>query len=144
MTQDLESYHIFEASRRFFTFIDELSTWYVRRSRDRFKNEGQDKEDAAAVLRRVLSKLVKLMAPFAPFVSESVYQKLGGGKESVHLEDWPEVQQEFINKPVLKEMDEVRKIVESVHSLLAQSKIKIRQQLRELRIKAENIDKNED
>jgi isoleucyl-tRNA synthetase len=89
-TKWLDSYRVLEPARAVGDFITDLSQWYVRRSRDRFKGDDKaDKAVAIATLRRVLLKLSKLMAPFAPFLAEKLYRDLGGEKESVHLEDWP-------------------------------------------------------
>ncbi len=83
-TRNLERYAVTEAAREIGEFITDLSTWYVRRSRDRMKTG-----DGVAVLHEVLVTLSKLMAPFTPFFAEALYQDLNGEKKSVHLEDWP-------------------------------------------------------
>src|SRR3989339_1076890 len=129
MNRDLDCYHVFEASRRLIDFINELSTWYVRRSRERLKGEGEDKENCAATLRFVLENLVKLLAPFMPFVSERFYARLDGKEESVHLDDWPLAQEEKINWEILKEMELARKIVELGLSARAEKTLKVRQPL---------------
>jgi isoleucyl-tRNA synthetase len=78
-TENLEKYNLPGASRPISVFIDDLSTWYVRRSRDRFKGEDEKNKRAVFVtLKLVLSKLVKVMAPFVPFVAEQVWQKITG------------------------------------------------------------------
>lgn len=71
-------------------FIDDMSTWYLRRSRDRFKTESDDARAAMTTLRHVLFELSKVMAPFTPFFAEHVYKTVGGSLESVHLDAWPE------------------------------------------------------
>jgi isoleucyl-tRNA synthetase len=140
VTNDLENYHVFEASKRLIDFINELSTWYVRRSRDRFKNEGEDKEMAVATLGEVIEKLLKVMAPFTPFIAEKIYRssefrvQSSNNEESIHLQDWPEVDKEMIDEKVLKEMELVRKVVEMGLALRAENGIKIRQPLLELGI----------
>ena len=92
VTEGLESYNTVRAGRPIKDFINEFSTWYVRRSRDRVKGDDEkDKQSALATMRCVLIELSKIMAPFTPFMSEELYKKLnseGEGKESVHLEEW--------------------------------------------------------
>ena len=130
VTEKMEEYKLAEASRPILDFITELSQWYVRRSRDRFKDENSaDKLQAVATLREVLMTLSKVMAPFTPFMSERLYQELGGELESVHLEMWPQVNEKLIDKKVLEEMETVRKVVEMGLSMRSESGIKVRQVL---------------
>jgi isoleucyl-tRNA synthetase len=111
--------------------VTELSQWYVRRSRDRFKGDNEtDKQAALATLHEVLLTLSKVMAPFTPFIAEKIYREMGGEKESVHLEDWPEINQKFENEEVLVEMAVARKIVEVGLAMRAEAGVKIRQPLR--------------
>ena len=88
VTEQAENYNLIKAARPLLGFVQELSTWYIRRSRDRFKTESEDKQQAVQTLNYVLFELSKLMAPFMPFLAEHVYKAVGGAKESVHLEDW--------------------------------------------------------
>lgn len=130
------SYNLPEATRPLLPFIDDASNWFVRRSRKRFwksDNDG-DKQDAYKTLHYVLVQLALVMAPFTPFLSEELYQKLTGG-ESVHLEDWPKAG--LINKVVVQDMERTRKIVEAGLGLRmfkddTQDSIKIRQPLQTL------------
>jgi isoleucyl-tRNA synthetase len=89
-TKSLDTYDLFKPTRTIREFIDDLSTWYLRRSRDRIKNG--DKE-AKQTLYHVLKTTAKIMAPFAPFFAEYVWQKLksDSDEESIHLSVWPEV-----------------------------------------------------
>ncbi len=89
-TEGYESYELDRAVRPLALFIDDLSAWYVRRSRDRFKEEGGDKRDALATMRHVLAELSKVMAPAMPFIAEEVYRAVReeSEPESVHLCDW--------------------------------------------------------
>ena len=102
VTQNMEAYKLVQASRPIVDFVTELSQWYVRRSRDRFKsasapaglrrdegNDIDDKQAAINTLHEVLFTLSKVMAPFTPFIAEKIYLALGGEMESVHLENWP-------------------------------------------------------
>ncbi|HOX97228.1 MAG TPA: isoleucine--tRNA ligase [bacterium] len=135
----LDEYELAAGGRVLLEFIDELSTWYVRRSRDRFKSEDvEDKNNALAVLRYVLLQLTKLMAPYAPFIAETIYLDLhtADAPESVHLCDWPSV--EFaVDATVLEKMNEVRVIVEAGLALRAARNVKIRQALGQATIKAD-------
>ncbi len=88
-TSGFESYELDKATRPLNDFIDDLSTWYVRRSRDRFKTDGVDKEQALATLRHVLLTAAQVMAPTMPFFADDLYRKMKGEGESVHLSIWP-------------------------------------------------------
>lgn len=130
VTDNLNSYNLVAASRPILDFITELSQWYVRRSRDRFKGEDEsDKAAALSTLREVLATLSKLMAPFMPFMAEKVWQIVGTSKSSVHLEKWPEVIKAETNTEVLEQMDLVRKIVELGLAARAEAGVKVRQAL---------------
>ncbi len=132
VTREMEVYNLSEASRPVAEFIDELSTWYVRRSRDRFKGADEaDKATALATLREVLLTLSKVMAPFTPFVAEKVYQEISGSTESVHLEMWPEPNEKLVNSTVLEQMEVVRNVVEMGLSLRSEAGVKVRQVLGE-------------
>ena len=117
-------------------FVDELSNWYVRRSRRRFwKSENDtDKISAYLTLYEVLRKLSVLLAPFTPFLSETLYQNLTKGifenaKESVHLEDYPMPDESLIDKRLIDDMETLLEIVSSGRNLRKESKIKVRQPL---------------
>ncbi len=134
--QDLEEYHVFEAARGIRDFANDFSTWYLRRSRDRFRSENkEDKENALATTHFVLLQLAKYMAPFTPFFAENLYLKLKSEKdpESVHLCSWPE--EGKIDEKIIKNMEEVRKVVSLALEKRMASGIKVRQPLNELRIK---------
>ena len=100
-TAALDAYDPQTAVREIDEFVSRLSNWYVRRSRRRFwKSEvDEDKISAFATLHECLTTLVKLMAPFVPFMAEEIYQNIGrnGGRESVHLEDWPNADESLID-----------------------------------------------
>jgi isoleucyl-tRNA synthetase len=129
VTEELEKYHPTEASRALAEFINELSTWYVRRSRDRLRN-GASTEP----LKDALTTVAKLLAPFTPFIAEGLYRELNGELESVHLCDWPEFKEKEIDAELLDDMEKVRKIVELGHSLRDDAQIKLRQPLAEFEI----------
>ncbi len=120
-------------------FINDLSLWYIRRSRRRFqkpRSQGEKKE-AIETLYYVIFNLIKLIAPIMPFWAEENYQKVRGKEmpESVHLLDWPCSDKKLINQELEKEMDEVRKIVALVLTERSWAGIKVRQPLSRLKIK---------
>ncbi|MEK7635125.1 MAG: class I tRNA ligase family protein [Patescibacteria group bacterium] len=140
ITESLELRRIDSATRPILGFIDDFSTWYIRRSRDRFKSEDvKDRNNALATTNFVLMELAKLIAPFMPFFAESIYLKLklGDGPESVHLCDWPTEKE--VDGDVLKNMEEVRKIVSLALEKRMTANIKVRQPLSELRIKNDEL-----
>ncbi len=135
-TQRLDEYDATGAARAIENFvIEDLSLWYIRRSRKRFQKPASKKEleEASATLNFVLSSLSKLAAPFIPFLSEEIYQELGE-KNSVHLEDWPKVNKKLIDNRLEKKMEVARKVVAAALAERAKARIKIRQPLNELRI----------
>lgn len=135
MTQEMEAYNLTQATRPLIEFVDQLSNWYVRRSRRRFwKSENDtDKEEAYQTLWTVLVQLSQLMAPFMPFLSDEIYQNLTG-EDSVHLSDWPEVKKDWIDPDLNQEIETARVIVNLGHAIRAKAKIKVRQPLSELRL----------
>ena len=129
ITRNMDAYNLPDAMAEILPFIEDASNWYVRRSRRRFwKSEDDgDKNDAYRTLHYVLLKLSLILAPFTPFLAEELYQKLGGGSESVHLLDWPT---EFgVDQLVLDEMEQVRSYVNEGLSLRAKAGLKVRQPL---------------
>jgi len=142
ITDAYNNYDLVEATRPLAGFINDLSTWYLRRSRGRFKGDDEkDKIDALRTLRYVLLELSKLMAPVMPFMAEHIYKELDGDKESVHLEDWPEVKKDLIDQRVLDYMEITRKIVELALAKRAEAGIKVRQPLRKLTINNQQLTK---
>jgi len=143
VTTAMENYKLDEATRPFADFADDLSTWWLRRSRDRIKNnELEIKNEALNTLRFVLIELSKLMAPFTPFVAEEIYQQLATSdwqlahKESVHLESWPrlDARSQKLAAEVLENMRMVRQVVSEALEARAKAGIRVRQPLKELRI----------
>ncbi|MCH8049268.1 isoleucine--tRNA ligase [Patescibacteria group bacterium] len=114
-TSAMGAYDLQAAARPLQSLVTDLSTWYVRRSRDRMKVEGEDRLEALATLRTVLEIFSKMLAPFMPFLAEIIYQDLKGGflgkkkRLSVHLEDWPDAGE--FDQEVLDEMGKARAIV---------------------------------
>ncbi len=129
-TDRLERYVITETVRELGNFITDLSTWYVRRIRDRVKSTDEADRNAAIVtLRETLQTLSKLMAPFTPFLAENVYGRSGGGLESVHLEEWPIADETLIKQEVLDEMGRTRSVVSRALERRAESGTNVRQVL---------------
>jgi isoleucyl-tRNA synthetase len=130
VTEELEKYQLAAAARQIIPFVDNLSNWYIRRSRKRFwKNENDtDKEEAYQTLFTVLVQLSQLMAPLTPFIAEEIYRNLTG-KESVHLAKWPKVTEKLVNEELSAEMIRLRLYI--TEGLEARSKkgIKVRQPL---------------
>lgn len=129
VTGNLDNYELDQAGRPIALFVDDLSTWYLRRSRKR--------PEALPILRHVLVEFAKILAPFMPFLAEDIYQRLGDKerKESVHLEQWPEAG--AIDEKLIAEMAEVRKIVSLGMEQRARAEIKVRQPLANLSVGSE-------
>ena len=130
-------YNIPSAISGVLPFIDDLSNWFVRRSRRRFwkSEDDSDKLEAYSTLYFVLVYLAQILAPFVPFLSEELYQKMTGSNSSVHLLDWPEAGK--IDNEILSEMSRTREIITEGLALRMQKsdteeQIKVRQPLSEL------------
>lgn len=137
VTSSLEKFDPQPAAQAIESFLNDTSLWYVRRSRDRVGPDIENLEDKNAfysTMYTVLVSLAKLLAPVMPFIPDDMYTNLTGG-ETVHLGDWPEQDKKMIDDNLEKEMDIARKIVEQVLSQRKAAGIKVRQPLRELRIK---------
>ncbi len=133
-TKALDKYDTFAAIGYIQRFIDDFSTWYIRRSRDRVgpsAENNNDKQDFYNTSYAVLVTLAKLLAPIAPFISDEIFISLTG-EESVHLQDWPEAKEELIDEELQAEMANARQLVEAAHSLRKQAEIKVRIPIREM------------
>jgi len=138
--EGLEKYNTIASIREIENFvIDDFSTWYIRRTRERvsYLVEGKDKNTALSVMYGVLVTLSKLLAPITPFIAEEIYKNLTG-EESVHLEEYPKGDKSLFNKKLIKDMDLVRKIAELGHARRKELGIKVRQPLSEFRIQSAN------
>ena len=142
----LNSYDITNAALAIEDFTDELSNWYVRRNRARYWSETltDDKIGAYVTLYRVLTTLVKVSAPFVPFITEEIYQNLvvnldPKAEESVHLCLWPEVNEEAIDKNLEAEMDLAYKIVKLGRSARNGANIKNRQPLSKMLVSTDSL-----
>jgi len=132
--QSMVNYDLVTASRSLMGLVDELSTWYIRRSRDRFRNS-ETQPEAMATLGFVLYRLAQLFAPITPFFSELVAHNLLPNSESIHLSDWPEVNQEQQHPQLETNMLAIRKVAEKAHALRKESGIRVRQPLATLTVK---------
>ena len=152
ITEGMEAYNIPAALSSVLEFIDDMSNWFVRRSRRRFwkSEDDQDKLEAYSTLYYVLIYLAKIMAPFTPFLAEELYQKMTGAgvvnseiPESVHLLDWPEAG--VIDEAVLTQMTKTREIItaglaERMKKTESEAQIKVRQPLAKLVYAGEKLD----
>jgi len=127
----MNQYNIPDALSAVIPFVDDASNWYVRRSRRRFwkSEDDTDKNQAYQTLHYVLSYLALILAPFVPFLSEELWQKMVGG-ESVHLQNWPDAGQ--IDEQIVADMAELRGFVNEALALRAKAGVKIRQPLSEV------------
>jgi isoleucyl-tRNA synthetase len=141
VTEKLDAYDVYGATQALTEFVEALSNWYVRRSRDRFWRSGwdEDKGGAHSTLYGVLCEMSKLIAPFVPFFAETLYQNLVVGlakpkgvevPASVHLERFPEADERRINLALSKRMRAVRDIVSVGLQVRTNHKLKVRQPLR--------------
>ncbi len=130
LTDDLEAYDTMAAVDKMTSFIDEMSKWYIRRSRDRVGAAAENEEDKQTFYTTtfyVLTNFLKLSAPLAPFLSDTLYRHLTGAA-SVHLEAWPE-KQKSSDIELIQDMNTIRKLVEAGHRARKETKIKVRQPL---------------
>ena len=141
---DLANYKIPEAARALQEFVDEMSNWYVRRSRERFWAKGmeQDKINAYMTLYTALVTISKAAAPMIPFMTEEIYQNLvrsvdKDAIESIHLCDFPKVEEAWINKELEDDMEELLKIVVLGRAARNTANIKNRQPIGTMYIKAD-------
>ena len=142
----LGNYKITETARALQSFTDDMSNWYVRRCRERFWAKGmeQDKINAYMTLYTALITLSKISAPMIPFMTEEIYQNLvrsvdKNAPESIHLTDFPKVNEEFIDKDLEVSMDEVLDIVVLGRAARNSANIKNRQPIGNMYVKAENV-----
>ena len=134
-----DNYRVDKFIQKFERFLDDLSNWYIRRNRRRFwKSENDtDKKTAYHTLYHVLLTSVKIIAPILPFISEKIYQNLVCNiddklPESVHLCDYPVIDDKKIDQKMIEQVDTIRKIVELGRSARNKAELKIRQPLKEL------------
>jgi isoleucyl-tRNA synthetase len=138
VTKKLNSYDIREAALEIETLVDDLSRWYIRRSRRRLQRpeSAADHAAASATLGYVLLSLIKMMAPFTPFFSEIFYGALGGAKGSVHLDEWPKAirfggkkRSTAADKKMIAQMNAAREFATAGLAKRVEAAIKVRQPL---------------
>jgi len=124
-THFLDKYDTSRATETIENFINDFSTWYIRRCRDRIDNH--------QILHFTLDNLIKLIAPITPFISESIFQNLSGNNFtkaiSIHHQDWPKFDQKLINLNLEKDMNTVRLVCQLIHAQRQAHQIKVRQPL---------------
>jgi len=146
VTDAFEEYDLNKVVRFMTTFVSEdLSNWYIRRNRKRFWASELDdsKKSVYMTTYEVLEGLVKMIAPVVPFVTEEIYTKLTGEK-SVHLAEFPEVNESLINEHIESRMDLVRNLISIGRYVREETKIKVRQPLSEALLDGKNKDLIED
>lgn len=142
VTDALDRYTLNSAITPLLQFIEDLTNWYIRRSRSRFWQieHSTGRDEAFQTLYYVLVEIAKIAAPFVPFITESIYQELrqNGSEESVHLTSYPEYNSSIRDIELEEEMDLVQKVVSLGRSLRKEEKIKLRQPLRTVYIASKN------
>ncbi len=148
VTAAMDNYDLQRAVRPFVAFIEDLTNWYIRRSRRRFWKSGDDsdKQQAYVTLYHVLIELCKIAAPFTPFIAEEIYRNLRGTgslhgyPDSVHLCDFPTAEGVTRNEDLEQQMRIVMDVVSMGHQLRKDSKVKVRQPLRRLDVVSRDSD----
>ena len=134
VSDEFNSYNTVGAIVRIKKFVDELSTWYIRRSRDRVGASVADKNDRDAFFstcNTVLITLCKIIAPVTPFISEEIFRNLTDS-ESVHLELWPDVEKEYIDSTLEAEMTMAQELSTAINSFRKENSIKVKIPLKKL------------
>ncbi|MDO8655001.1 MAG: class I tRNA ligase family protein, partial [bacterium] len=142
MESSMDAYDMTGAARALERFVGEdLSQWYIRRSRTRFQiaASGQQRKEASKVLEFVLEHVSIVAAPFIPFLSETLYERLGH-KESVHLASWPKLQKTLRDPKLETQMASLRDLVAQALALRAKAGVKVRQPLALLKIRGKSSD----
>jgi len=143
MVRHMDAYAIRKAARAMVPFVDDLSNWYIRRSRKRFwkSEDDADKTVAYDTLHYVLVTVAKLLAPFTPFVSEHIYRNLMQGvtnaKESVHLEDYPTAEIQREDAEIIAQMERARSVISAALEQRAAASLKVRLPLAQLIVPSE-------
>jgi len=139
-TERMDRYAIHEAAQLFSQFLDTLNNWYIRRSRSRvWSADSREPSKMAfyATLYRVLSRVTTMLAPFCPFVAESVWERLGH-RESVHFESWPTAESKYIDEVLSQQVAVARTIITAGLAIRARERIRVRQPLSRARVALSN------
>ena len=143
VTKGLEAGELDRAERPFLDLVEDLSVWYLRRSRDRFKGDDKaDRDSALSATKLVLTETAKLLAPFMPFLAEDIYGRVAGRGDSVHLQSWPTAGK--IDIDLLADMQKVRDISSKALEARMTAKINVRQPLASLKVKSSAVWKTKD
>jgi isoleucyl-tRNA synthetase len=137
VTEDLADYDVVSSSRKLMEFVNQISTWYLRLSRDRLRSD--DNAAVSHVLGAALYRTAILMAPFAPYFSELVHHALVDDETSIHHQDWPEWQSEqaLYDEQLEKDMAVIEGVIEAGRAVRAQESIKLRQPLQSITVTAD-------
>lgn len=140
VTKAMDSYDPLIATKLVEKFVSDLSTWYIRRSRDRFK-EGD--AEVLGTLQNVLLTLTRLLAPYVPFLAEKIYQNLrrDDDPQSVHLSDFPELDESLIDRSVVTQMNSVRTICSLGQTIRANTGLRVRQPLAQMSYEGDGLGK---
>ncbi len=136
VTEELKSYRPHKASEQIEYFVQDFSTWYIRRSRDRVSPFSTDQSIKHAFYNtglQVLTTLSQILAPFTPYLADLMFKNITG-ERSVHLTSWPKSNGDMINKKLEHEMISIREIVELGHASRKAAGVKVRQPLSELKV----------
>ncbi len=144
ISMNMDNYYVNKYVDYLVPLVEGLTNWYIRRSRRRFWENGmsEDKKAAYNTLYYVLVNLTKLFAPVAPIISERIYKTLTNA-ESVHLEDWPVIPEEFSDDNLLEKIDLVQNVISLARSIRNKNCIKNRQPLSELSVSLSDESKKE-
>lgn len=140
-TELMNDYDITRAARLVSDFtLDEVSNWYVRRNRKRFRNPENetDKLSAYGTLYTLLEEIIKMMAPFAPFTADKLYMSLTDSENSVHLSEFTPYDESLVNESLEKEMEAAQTIVYLIRSMRVRNNLKTRQPLRQILVPVMN------
>jgi len=133
--KSFRKYDSVKACRQIRSFIEDLSLWWLRRSREKFRSQQKsEREVAMTTLKYVLSKTSQMIAPLLPFSAELIWQevKLKNDSDSVHLSNWPKINEQMIDENLEQIMERARRIVEMGHSLRQKNSLKVRQPLSQI------------
>jgi isoleucyl-tRNA synthetase len=135
VTEQMDNYDVVRASRNLMVFVDELSTWYLRLSRDRFRDKSLNHQ-SSQVFGFAIYTLAQLFAPVTPFFSEVIHQDMTGNNDSIHLTNWPDFADAKVDADLLAKMEEVKMVVEKIRAKRQEIGIKVRQPLASATVKS--------
>lgn len=142
----MDAYEVTKACRMIFDFtIDELSNWYIRRNRKRFRNpeNEQDKNSAYQTVYEILVNILQMMAPVSPFLTEKLYQNLEGEGKSIHLSEFAAYNEKAIDEALEEQMGIAQRIVYLTRAIRVKNNLKVRQPLRQILIPVLNAHEKE-